>query len=360
MKTSDTSARTSSLRDVAERAGVSVATASRVLSGSAAVRPKTRERVERAVRDLLYVAPGRAEATGAIGLLVPEFGNPVFAALSQEMETKATDAGLATIICNTGGSVSREVDYVHMLLERRVDGMVFICAEVTDARGDHAHYRQLLDQGAKLVFVNGGSEQLPVTTVGVDERFSGRLATEHLLSLGHTRIGFAAGQEWSLPAREKLLGRADALRAAGLDPDRDVAYTEFTVKGGRAALRQLLRTAEGRPTGIVCSNDLMAIGVIQEAAELGLRVPDDVSVVGFDGIDAASWIRPPLTTVAQPIDEIAGTTIDALRALIDDASLTLPHYVFRPALRQGGTTAAPPRQRAVRARRTSSMSANVS
>jgi DNA-binding LacI/PurR family transcriptional regulator len=361
MKSTSTQGKNTSLRDVAERAGVSVATASRVLSGSAAVRPKTRERVERAVRDLLYVAPGRAETTGAIGLLVPEFGNPVFAALSQVMETKATDAGFATIICNTGGSVTREVDYVHMLLERRVDGMVFICAEVTDARGDHAHYRQLLEQGARLVFVNGGSENLPVTTVGVDERFSGRLATEHLLALGHERIGFAAGQEWSLPAREKLLGRADALRAAGLDPDRGVVHTEFTVQGGRTALRELLGGGhESRPTGVVCSNDLMAIGVIQEAAELGLRVPDDLSVVGFDGIDAATWTQPPLTTVEQPIDQIAGTTIDALRALIDDPSLTLPDYVFRPVLRSGGTTAAPAQSRRARARRTSSMSANVS
>ena len=360
MKPMTAQGKNTNLRDVAERAGVSVATASRVLSGSAAVRPKTRERVERAVRDLLYVAPGRAETTGAIGLLVPEFGNPVFAALSQVMETKATDAGFATIICNTGGSVTREVDYVHMLLERRVDGMVFICAEVTDARGDHAHYRQLLDQGARLVFVNGGSEHLPVTTVGVDERFSGRLATEHLLSLGHKRIAFAAGQDWALPAREKLLGRADALRAAGLDPDRDIAHSEFTVNGGRAALRELLRGREPQPTGIICSNDLMAIGVIQEATELGLRVPEDLSVVGFDGIDAAAWTQPPLTTVEQPIDQIAGTTIEALCALIDDASLTLPDYVFRPVLRLGGTTAPPAQPRRASARRTSSMSANVS
>ncbi|MFN8223236.1 MAG: LacI family DNA-binding transcriptional regulator [Gaiellales bacterium] len=341
MKTHLGSSKNATLRDVASRAGVSVATASRVLSGSAAVRPGTRERVERAARELLYVAPGRTEATGAIGLLVPEFGNPVFAALSQSMETRATDAGFATIICNTGGSARREVDYVHMLLERRVDGMVFICAEVTDTRGEHTHYRQLLELGARLVFVNGGSERLPVTSVGVDERFSGRLATDHLLSLGHRRIGFAAGEEWALPARQKLRGRADALRAAGIDPAPHVAHTQFTVAGGRAALRELMAEPASAPTGVICSNDLIAIGVIQEAATRGLRVPDDLSVVGFDGIDAARWLRPSLTTVAQPIDEIAATTVDALRALIDDPTLHLPHYVFRPVLQQGGTTAPP-------------------
>ena len=192
-----------SLRDVANRAGVSVATASRVASGSAAVRPETRERVERAMRDLLYVTAGRVEPSGAIGLLMPEFGNPVFAALAQAMETRATAAGFSTIICNTAGSAMREVDYVHMLLERRVEGMVFVCAEITDVRSEHSHYAQLLEQGARLVFVNGTAESLPITSVGVDERASGRMATEHLLELGHRRIGFVAGEAFALATRRR-------------------------------------------------------------------------------------------------------------------------------------------------------------
>jgi len=335
-------ATTPSLRDVADRAGVSPATASRVVSGSAAVRPETRERVERAMRDLLYVPPGRAEPSGAIGLLVPEFGNPVFAALAQAMETRATAAGFATILCNTAGSAMREVDYVHMLLERRVEGMVFICAEVTDVRGEHSHYAQLLDQGARLVFVNGGSESLHVTSVGVDERASGRIATEHLLELGHRRIGFVAGEAFALATREKARGREDALTLAGLAPEEHVAHDRFTVEGGRAALRALVEHADGdRPTAVICSNDLMAIGAMQEARALRLRVPDDLSIVGFDGIEAASWTQPPLTTVEQPIDEIAETAIEALRALVDDPEQTLPTYVFRPRLRVGGTTMPP-------------------
>jgi DNA-binding LacI/PurR family transcriptional regulator len=321
-----------SLRDVANRAGVSVATASRVVSGSAAVRPETRERVERAVRELLYVPPGRVEPSGAIGLLVPEFGNPVFAALAQAMETHATRAGFATILCNTAGSA--------MLLERHVDGMLFICAEVTDIRGEHSHYRQLLDRGARLVFVNGNSEALPVSSVGVDERASGRLATEHLLELGHRRTGFAAGHEFAQPTREKLAGRADALREAGIEPSEHVEHADFTVTGGRQALRAIMENANGeRPTGIICSNDLMAIGALQEATLLGLRVPEDLSIVGFDGIDAATWTQPALTTVEQPIDEIAGTAVSALQTLIDEPDQAVPSFTFRPRLRVGGTTA---------------------
>ena len=238
-----------SLRDVAARAGVSVATASRVASGSTPVRPHTRELVERAMRDLLYIAPGRGPSTGAIGLLVPELQNPVFPALAQAMEVNATRYGLASILCNTAGSPNREADYVHMLLDRRVDGMIFIASEVTDLRSDHGHYVRLLEEGAKLVFVNGGSPALHVTSVGVDERAAGRLAAEHLLSLGHALLGFAAGPEFTQPTREKRAGFEAALLEAGLEPEEQlVVHAAFTVAGGReAASRACSPPARGRP-----------------------------------------------------------------------------------------------------------------
>jgi DNA-binding LacI/PurR family transcriptional regulator len=330
-----------SLRDVADRAGVSLATASRVASGSSAVRPETRERVEGAMRDLLYVPPGRSEAASAIGLFVPEFSNPVFAALAEAMEMHAARSGLATILCNTHGSAGRERDYVRMLLERGVEGMLFISAEITDVRGRHSHYAKLLERGARLVFVNGGSEELDVTSVGVDERAAGRIATEHLVELGHERIGFVAGHEYALPTREKALGYRDALRAAQLQ-DGLVAHSTFTVSGGREALRELLAKPDGeRPTAVICSSDLMAIGAMQEATLRGLGVPEQLSIVGFDGIDAATWTNPPLTTVEQPIDEIARTAVEALWGQVARPFERQPSYVFRPRLRLGGTTAPP-------------------
>jgi DNA-binding LacI/PurR family transcriptional regulator len=340
-----------SLRDVAERAGVSPATASRVASGRAGVRDETRRRVERAMRELLYVAPHPNVETGAIGLLVPELANPIFPALAQAMEMRATAVGLATILCNTAGSAMREADYVHMLLERRVDGMIFISSEITDLRSDHSHYLRLLDEGARIVFVNGGSESLDVTSIGVDERAAGKLAAEHLLALGHTRIAFAAGPEWSLPTREKGEGREQALRAAGVDADGLVVHTAFSFDGGRTALRGLVEDTAEPPTGIISSSDLMALGVLHEAEAHGLRVPEDLSVIGFDGIDAASWSRPPLTTVEQPIEEIADTAVHALLQLIGEPRPSLPNYVFRPRLRLGRSTAAAPRGNTGTARR---------
>jgi len=257
------------------------------------------------------------------------------------MEMHAARSDLATILCNTHGSAGRERDYVRMLLERGVEGMVFISAEITDVRGRHSHYAKLLERGARLVFVNGGSEELDVTSVGVDERAAGRIATEHLVSLGHERIGFVAGHAYALPTREKTLGHLDALRSAELK-DGLVAHSDFTVGGGRAALRELLAKPKAlRPTAVICSSDLMAIGAMQEADAQGLGVPEDLSIVGFDGIDAASWTNPPLTTVEQPIDEIARTAVEALSSKVERPDERQPSYVFRPQLRPGGTTASP-------------------
>jgi DNA-binding LacI/PurR family transcriptional regulator len=332
-----------SLREVAQHAGVSLATASRVANGSLAVRPGTRERVEEAMRELLYVPPGRRAATGAIGLLVPELGNPIFPALAQAMEARATEAGLATILCNTTSAAFREVDYVHMLLERQVDGMIFISCEMTHLAGEHDHYERLVDEGARLVFVNGALEGLNVPSVGVDERYAGYLATQHLILLGHTRIGFVAGPADYLPTREKAAGRAEALLEADLEPGMFVEHGDFTLEGGRRAFRALLARASEPPTAVICSSDVIAIGVVQEARGLGLRVPQDLSVVGFDGIEAAAWVDPPLTTVEQPIDQIASTAVDLLSTVIAEPERSLPRVLFQPKLRPGGSTAPPQR-----------------
>ena len=230
------------------------------------------------MRELLYVPPAGETTSGAIGLLLPEFENPVFAAFAQAMETHARTAGFATILCNTAGEPLREVDYVHMLLERRVDGMIFISAEITDVRGEHSsHYRKLLERGARLVFVNGGAESLDATSVGVDERAAGRIATEHLDRARPRANRLRRRRGLREPDAEKAAGRADALEAAGLRPDHLVAHGAFSVAGGRSALRELLEAGNGdRPTAVICSSDLMAIGAMQEAVALGLDVPADL------------------------------------------------------------------------------------
>ncbi|MGE5690295.1 MAG: LacI family DNA-binding transcriptional regulator [Pseudomonadota bacterium] len=323
---------------MAKHAGVSVATASRVASGGSNVKADTRARVQRAMRELLYVPPGRRSMTGVIGLLVPELANPIFPALAQAIETRAAPSGLASILCNTQSAAYREVDYVHMLLDRGVDGMIFISCEMTNLSGEHGHYERLIAEGARIVFVNGTLSGVAVPSIGVDERTAGELATRHLIELGHERIGFVAGPEHYLPTQLKNSGRESALLAAGLEPDGLVAFDDFGIGGGRAAIARLL-DRPSPPTAVICSSDVMAIGVLQEAARRGVRVPADLSVVGFDGI-AADWTEPRLTTIEQPIAEIAETAVDALRRLIDDPDRPLPHFVFPPKLRRGASTAA--------------------
>jgi DNA-binding LacI/PurR family transcriptional regulator len=340
-----------SLREVARRAGVSVATASRVANGSFPVAPATRERVERAMRELLYVPTGRRSETGLIGILVPELANPIFPALAQAIETRAAPDGLASILCNTGEAAFREVDYVHMLLDRRVEGMIFIACEMTNLRGEHSHYLRLADEGARIVFVNGAINTLDVPSVGVDERAAGEIATQYLLELGHERIGFVAGLEHYLPTQMKAAGRANALASAGIEGDGLIAYAEFSTEGGGRALEKLLGLPDP-PTGVICSSDMMAIGALHAAARLGYRVPEDISIVGFDGIDAGKWTVPELTTVEQPIAQIADTAVQPLQTLIEQPGRALPSSYFRPTLRVRASTAKP-RTRARAAARSS-------
>ena len=329
-----------SLRDVARRAGVSVATASRVANGSPAVRQDTRERVERAMRELLYVPDTPRADTGLIGVLVPELANPVFPALAEAIETRAAPRGLASILCNTTSAAFREIDYVHMLLDRGVEGMIFISCEMTNLRGEHGHYERLVEEGARIVFVNGATHTLDVPSVGVDERAAGELATQHLISLGHTRIGFVAGPEHYLPTQLKAAGRSSALAAAAIRDDALVAYADFGLEGGGRALAELLEQPDP-PTAVICSSDVMAIGVLHEAARRGLTVPDDLSVVGFDGIEATKWSVPELTTIEQPIDLIAERAVDTLQRLIASPGDDHPNSYYRPTLRVRASTAAP-------------------
>lgn len=317
-----------------------MATASRVANGADSVRAETRERVQRAMHKLMYVSPRETAANGAIALLVPELANPVFPALAEAMETRAKALGLATILCNTGGSVEAEADYVIMLLQRQVAGMIFISCEGADLQAGHGHYRRLLRDGAQLVFVNGGPRTIDAPVVGTDERAAGRLATEHLLALGHERIGFVAGPSHYVPTQEKASGRDEALLAAGITPNGHLAHGGFSIEGGRRAMSKLLSGARP-PTGVICSSDLMAIGAMQEARARGLKVPEDMSIVGFDGIEATTWTEPCLATVAQPIAEIAEMAVSALCGLIEDPTRHMPNFLFRPRLREGASTARP-------------------
>ena len=331
------------LAEIAAAAGVSISTVSRVLNRRPGVNEETRRRVLKVLTERPY-APrglGALQRTGTLGLLVPELSNPVFPAFAEALETRAAGRGYSSVLCNTRSATMREEEYVRMLLARGVEGMVFVSPESTDTAASHDHYRQLKDEGVHMVFVNGGMPSLEVPEVGVDEQAAGYLATRHLLELGHRRIGFVSGPARSMPSRLKAAGWVVALEEAGVGHCPElVAPAPYGPAGGAEAMARLLEAA--RPTAVICSSDLMALGAISEAQHRGLQVPRDLSVVGFDDIPLASYCTPALTTLAQPIPEIAAAAVDGLLAELESDPAPAHSRVFRPRLVVRDSTAPPP------------------
>jgi DNA-binding LacI/PurR family transcriptional regulator len=325
---------------------VSISTVSRVLNRRPGVHEDTRRRVLSILAERTYTPRGLGalQRTGLIGLLVPELTNPIFPAFAEALETRAAHHGYSTVLCNTRAASMREEEYVRALVARGVAGMIFVSPQAADAASSHGHYRRLRAEGVRMVFVNGGMPSLDVPDVCIDEQVAGYLATKHLVELGHVRIGFVSGPARSLPTRLKLAGWQAALEEAGLPaPPELVAHIQYGANGGVVAAGRLLDKAA--PTALVCASDEMALGAMSEARRRGLSVPDQLSIVGFDDTPMAAYSTPPLTTLTQPIADMARVAVDGLIADLEEAeSGALVHSrVFRPRLTVRETTRAPRR-----------------
>lgn len=294
--------------DVAARSGVSTATVSRVMSGSVPARPETRDRVLAAARELDYRPSGVARAlkrreTRTIGLVVTDITNPFYPQLVRGVESVAHEHGYGMLLANGGDDAARELEHLDLLIERRVDGIVIVSSRMT-----RRHAERLRRIPAPVVLVNDTVAGSGIPTVTTAHRHGARMATEHLIALGHTRIGHIGAPADQAAAAQRRLGVRDALRAAGLGEPL-VAIGDAGVSGGAAAAEALIG---GDVTGIVAYNDLTAIGALRALRRAGVHVPGDVSVVGFDDIDLAAWTDPPLTTVRQPTDDLGRWAVDHL------------------------------------------------
>ena len=272
---------------------------------------------------------------------MPELTNPVFPAFAEALETGAARHGYSTVLCNTQAASLREEGYVRTLLARGVTGMVFVSPDSSDDIASQQHYRRLRDEGVQMVFVNGGMPALDVPDICVDEQVAGYLATRHLVERGHRRIGFVSGPMRSLPARLKRVGWQAALDEAGVAPDPMLlAHAPYGAVGGGGATARLLDTA--RPTALICASDMMAFGACAEARRRGIAVPGALSIVGYDDIPMAAYVAPPLTTLAQPIAEMARVAIDGLIAELEGRSSGSSYSrVFRPRLIVRASTGPP-------------------
>jgi DNA-binding LacI/PurR family transcriptional regulator len=334
------------MREVAELAGVSTATVSRVLSGSLGSEAATRERVLSAAERLDYrpSATARAlrrRATQTLGLLVTDIINPFFPEVARAVEDAAHLHGYGLLLCNAADDPKRELAYLNLLLERRVDGVVVASSRVT-----RRHAALLARSPVPVVLVNSEARGSGLPAITTDNRRAARLAAVHLLSLGHTTIAHVTAPAANAAAGLRLAGVRDALRAAGVTGELAIAMGDGHVEGGERAVAELLADAPA-VTAIACYNDLTAIGALRAARACGRRVPDDLSVVGFDDIDLAAWTDPPLTTVAQPTAEMGRLAVEHLAARLEAGAAADgggPEVVHLPAtLVQRGSTAPPSR-----------------
>lgn len=338
------------IRAVARRAGVSLGTVSAVLNEKASVSADARDRVERAMRELMYVRPdGLPRKEGMMGLLTPDVRNPIFPLLSVVVSDIAARAGYTTVIHSTDprgtdeSLAERERAGMHHLLDRGIIGMILLSGEAPDVNGSHEHFAQLSGLGAQMVLVNAPNDTLNIPCVGVDERAAGVLAAEHLVALGHERIGIIGGAESFLHVRQRLQGVEAALERHGLTLDpANVIHCGWAAPDGFEGFKRVLELDDDRrPTGLIASSDFLAFGVMRAAADAGLQLPGDLSIVGFDGIEACEYSLPRLTTIEQPIADIATASVRILAELLDGESRDTRSVLFRPRLVERESTAPP-------------------
>jgi LacI family repressor for deo operon, udp, cdd, tsx, nupC, and nupG len=326
------------MSDIARLVGVSPATVSRALAGSSLVAAETRQRVEEAVRATGYVvnhvASGlRRQRSRQILVVLPDIANPFFTEVILGIEEEAQAQGFGVLVGNTAGAREREDRLARQLLTGAVDGLILLTGR-----------RPRLPAGVDASRMIAVSERIPrcaIATVTIDNVAGARQATEHLLALGHQRIGHIGGPPANILTGERLQGYKDALTAAGIVTDAAlIAHGDFSFASGRAAMRRLLSLPQP-PTAVFCSNDEMAIGAMRAAREAGIAVPADLSLVGFDDIPFAGFCDPALTTLLQPRRDLgrraAGLLLNALAGRqAPRGAVILPHELV---LRE--TTAAP-------------------
>lgn len=334
------------LTDLAKQAGVSTATVSRVLNGKVGVASETRQAVLAALDVLGYERPERlrTRSAGLVGLIVPELTNPVFPAFAQTLESLLSQRGYTPLLCTQSPGGTTEDEYIEMLLDHSIDGMIFVSGLHADTQASRVRYQQLRSRGVPLVFINGYAAEIDAPFVSADDVAAMELSVRHLVSLGHQRIGLAIGPDRFITARRKLSGFQEALqRHLGItDAAAHVATSLYTVEGGQAAGGDLIDSGH---TAIICGSDLMALGAVRAAHQRRLVVPQDLSVIGYDDSPLIAFTDPPLTTARQPVSAMAHAAISALVAVIDNAPAPRSELLFYPELIVRNSTGAAPEMR---------------
>nr|WP_315203532.1 substrate-binding domain-containing protein [uncultured Albidiferax sp.] len=319
-----------SIKDVARHANVSISTVSHVVNRTRFVSDKARADVEAAIRALDYVPSAvarslKSKTTKTLGMLIPNCSNPYFAEIVRSVEDHCFASGYTLILCNTDDEPRRQSVYLQVLAEKRVDGLIII------STGETSDLHDLL-QGltTPTVLLDREVTHVHCDLVETAHLLGGQMATEHLVALGHRRIACIGGPADLSPSAQRIQGWRDALATAGLADDL-LWHSDFSSQGGFTAMQEILQSPH-RPSAVFVCNDLMGIGALSAAHEAGLRVPQDLSVIGFDDIELARFTSPPLTTIVQPKQRIGQLAVDMLLERIQGGRLDAKQILLQPEL----------------------------
>lgn len=332
------------IRDVAKRARVSTATVSRTVNQVATVDAQLAKRVWKAIEELGYY-PNRSARTlvsgrsHVFGLIVSEITNPFFPEIVQTFETLAVEQHYEILLTSTIHDPKRMELAVRRMIESRVDGVAILTFGMEDYLLEHLRFRNL-----PLVFIDIGPKAPRVSNIRVDYSDGIRQAVQHLAALRHERIGFITGPLKLRSAVARKVAFEASVREIGMPVKSEfIVEGDHKLEGGKRALKKLSELRE-RPTALLCSNDMTAIGVMREAFDLGIKVPQELSIVGFDDIRMAEFMTPPLTTVQMSQSELARLAFEALLKEVRRATLAPEgtEYVLKTRLVLRGSTALSP------------------
>jgi LacI family repressor for deo operon, udp, cdd, tsx, nupC, and nupG len=318
------------LQEIAVYTKLSESTVSRVLNGKAGVATATRDAVLTAIDVLGYERPTqlRTQLTRLVGVVMPQFANPIFPAFAEAIGGYLTQRGFTPVFGVTESGGPSEAEYVDTLIDRQVAGIIFISGVHSVVGQDHHHYRKLIDRGLPVVAIDGLAPDLDLACVSTDDAEAVALAVRHLVHLGHTHLGLAISDEDHVPGARKqsaflaFVAEQDIL-TGGVD------RSMYSLEGGMSAATHLI---EQGATAIICGSDLMALGAVKAARRLGLRVPDDISVVGFDDSTFMPLVEPAITTIRQPVEAMAKAAASMLVAQMTGRERRSGEVMFEPEL----------------------------
>ncbi len=319
------------IRTIARAANVSIATVSRTINHVPTVNPKIAKRVWEVIDELDYFPNTQARAlvsgrSKIFGLIVSEITNPFFPELIQGFEDIAVEHGYEILVSSTNYDPKRMSHCIRRMLERKVEGVAIMTFGIEEPLLD-----QLAKRNVPLVFIDVGPKRPGISLLKVDYHHGIRQGVQHLAVLGHRNIAFISGPATLHSAQSRLTAFSTSLKECGITPNPAwIVEGNHTMEGGIAAMERLLAaSAKKMPTAVMCSNDMTAIGVLHKLYRAGLRVPDDLSVIGFDDIHIAEVTIPPLTTVQMSRFELARAAVAALRAQVEGTADSTPKRDYK-------------------------------